>query len=173
MPWPVRAHIFQVLVDAVGRAAIPVLSYLLLSRYDIDELAELAAQVQPAARDVLDQRLPLVLRQQADLANAGIHAVGKHEIDDAELATERRGRLAAMLGQPAQALAAASGHDHGKCAAGETADVATGGCARCVDHCTLYLPQPDYIQELALLPVPTYIEARHQSVTRSQPPWNA
>ncbi len=66
------------------------LADLLLRRDDLDELAELAAQVVPAALHVLDEGMRLVLSEQADLADAGIDAVGQHEVDDAELAAERR-----------------------------------------------------------------------------------
>ena len=62
---------------------------LLLRRDDFDELAELAAQVAPAALHVLDERLRLVLGEDRDLADAGVDAVRQHEIDDAELAAER------------------------------------------------------------------------------------
>jgi hypothetical protein len=105
------AQVVEVLVHAVGRAPVPVLARLLLRRDHVDELAELAAEVAPAALHVLDQRLRLVLREQADLADAGVHAVRQHEIDDAELAAEGRGGLAAMLVSSAQALAAAARHD--------------------------------------------------------------
>jgi hypothetical protein len=47
-----------------------VLSYLLLRGDDVDELAELAAQVAPAALHMLDQGLALVLRQQTDLSDS-------------------------------------------------------------------------------------------------------
>ncbi len=99
----------------------------LLRRDDLDELAELAAQVTPAALDVLDQRVRLVLREHRDLADAGVDAVRQREVDDAELAAERRRRLAAILGQVPEALAAAAGHDHGQRAPGQAAEVTTGG----------------------------------------------
>jgi hypothetical protein len=132
------AHIVQVLEHAIGRAAIPVLAHLLLCRHHVDEFAELAAQVAPAALHVLDQRLALVLRHQADLADAGIDAVGEHEIDDAELAAKRRGGLAAILGQTTQALAAATCHDHGQGAAGEAADISARGCAGNLSHKAIF-----------------------------------
>ena len=96
---PVRADELQVLPQRVGGALVPVRPEPLLRRDDLDELAELAAQVAPAALDVLDQRVRLVLRQHRDLADAGVDAVRQHEIDDAELAAERRRRLAAILGE--------------------------------------------------------------------------
>ena len=126
---PVRMHDVDVLVHRVGRAAIPVAAGLLLRGNHFDELAELAAHVAPAAMDVLDQRLRLVLREHGDLADAGVHAVRQHEIDDAELAAERRRGFGAMFGEALEAFAAAARHDDGERAAGEAADVATGSCA--------------------------------------------
>ena len=71
----------------------------LLRRDDLDELAKFAAQEAPALADVLDQRVRLVLRQHRDLPDAGVEAIREHEIDDAELAAERRRGLAAVFRQ--------------------------------------------------------------------------
>jgi len=125
----VREDEIDVLVHRIRRAAIPDGSQLLLRRHHLDELPELAAQIAPAVVHVLDQRLRLVLREDRDLADAGVHAVGEHEVDDAELAAEGGGGLGAVLGEIAQALAAAAGHDDREGPAGEAADVATGGSA--------------------------------------------
>src|SRR6202034_89432 len=102
-------------------------SYL---RGEFDELTELAAQVGPATLHVLDQGLALVLGHQEDLANPGIHAVRQYEVDDAELAAERRRRLASVQRQVLEPLAAAAGHDDRQRTAGQTADVASRGCSR-------------------------------------------
>ena len=130
----VRADELEILVHRVGGAAVPVLADLLLSRNQLDEFAQLAAQIAPAALDVLDQRLRLVLSEHGDLADAGIHAIRQHEVDDAELAAERRRGLAAMQGQRLEALAAASGHDDRQCAARQSADVASGVGPSGVSH---------------------------------------
>ena len=54
----------DVLVDGVGRALIPVLVDPLLRRHDVDELAQLAAEIAlPAHVDVPVQAHRLVLRQ--------------------------------------------------------------------------------------------------------------
>ena len=119
----------DVLVHGIGGAAIPRRADLLLRRHHLDELAELAAQIAPAVLHVLDQRLRLVLRENRDLADAGVHAVRQHEVDDAELAAEGRRRLAAMRGEIAQPLAAAAGHDDRERAARQAAHVASGGGA--------------------------------------------
>src|SRR6202044_360354 len=125
-----RAYQIQILVDAVRGAAIPVRANLLLRRHHVDELAKLTAQITPAALHMLYQGLALVLRHQEDLANAGVDAVGEHEIDDAKLAAERRSRLAAVQRQILEPLTASTGHDHGERAARQSADVAPGGSAR-------------------------------------------
>ncbi len=64
----------QVLIQRVGGAAIPGIAHLLLGRNDLDELAEFAAQVTPAALDVLNQRMRFVLGHHLDAANARVHA---------------------------------------------------------------------------------------------------
>ena len=54
----------QILVNGVGRAAIPDLAELLLRRHDVDELAELAVQVAPAALHMLNQGVRLILSRE-------------------------------------------------------------------------------------------------------------
>ena len=101
----------EVLVDGIGRAGIPAFLHALLGRHDIDELAQLAAQETPALLDMADQRVGLVLRQHANLPDTGIETVRQGKIDDAELASERHGRLGAPLGQGMQATAPPAGQD--------------------------------------------------------------
>src|SRR5450755_1091566 len=96
---------------------------LLLRGDQFHELAHLPAQVAPAALDMLNQRLRLVLRQNGDLTDSGVHAIRQHKVDDAELAAERRRGLAAVLGEASEALAAAPGHDYRQCTAGQSADI--------------------------------------------------
>ena len=154
---PVRADDLHVLPQRVGRALVPLRPEALLRRDDLDELAELAAQVAPAALDVLHQRMRLVLRQHRDLPDARVHAVRQHEIHDAELAAERRRRLAAILGEIAEPLAPAASHDHCQGAAGQPAQVTAGrelsllfgghvhaGSNSCVwDRCYIERPMAD------------------------------
>jgi len=126
---PVRYDQLDVLVHRVRRAPVPQRTQLLLRGNHLDELAELPAQVAPAVLHVLDQRLCLVLRENGDLADAGVHAVRQHEVDDAELAAEGRRRLAAMRGEIPQPLAAPARHDDGERAARQAAHVASGRSA--------------------------------------------
>ena len=66
----------QVLVDGVGRAAVPVLVVqALLGRQQIDHFIELGAQKAPATLQVAQQRVRLVLGDDADAADAGVDAV--------------------------------------------------------------------------------------------------
>ena len=86
----------------------PGLGDLLLRRQDVDELLETSVEKAPAALQVPDQALRLVLRGDADLPDAGIDAIGQREIDDAELAAERHGRFRAPVGELHETAAAAS-----------------------------------------------------------------
>jgi len=101
----------------------------LLRRNHLDEFAEFAAHVSPAAMNVLDQRLRLVLGEHGDLAYPRVHAVGQHEIDDAELAAEWRRGLGAILRQSLESFATTARHDDCEGAAGQAAHVASGSCA--------------------------------------------
>src|SRR5688572_8914887 len=112
----------QILVNGVRRTAVPDLAELLLRRHDVDELAELAVQVAPAALHMLDQGVRLILSQDEDLANARVDAVRQREVDDAVLSPERRGWLRSLIGQLHQPLPAAARHDDGDRAASELAD---------------------------------------------------
>jgi hypothetical protein len=109
---PVAPDQIEILEYRIGRSQIPVLADLLLGRQDVDEFVEAAVEEAPAALQVLDQALRLVLRGDADAADAGIHAIRQREIDDAELAAERHGRLRAPVSELHQAAAPAAGqHD--------------------------------------------------------------
>jgi hypothetical protein len=111
---PVAADQVEVLEHRIGGALVPVFADLLLGRQDVDELVEAAVEEAPAALQVLDQALRLVLGGDADAADAGVHAVRQREIDDAELAAEGHGRLGAPVGELHQAAAAAAGEYDGE-----------------------------------------------------------
>ena len=64
------------------------------------------AQEGPAALEVADQAVRLVLRGDADAADAGIEGVREREVDDARLAAEIHRRLGAPVGQLHQPAAA-------------------------------------------------------------------
>jgi hypothetical protein len=115
----VRADQVEVLEHRVRRTLVPVFADLLLGRQDVDELVEAAVEEAPSALQVLDQALGLVLGGDADAADAGVHAVREREIDDAELAAERHGRLGAPVGKLHQAAATAAGEYDGEGVAGQ------------------------------------------------------
>jgi hypothetical protein len=60
---------------------------------------------------VPDEALRLVLRADADAADARVHAVRQREIDDPELAAERQRRLRPPIGQLREAGSSAAGQD--------------------------------------------------------------
>ena len=101
----------EVLEYRIGRAAVPAFVDPLLRRDHIDVLAQIGLQESPAALDVPDQALGLVLRQHADAPGARIDAVAQREIDDRKLAGERHRRLGAPLGQLLQAGATPARQD--------------------------------------------------------------
>ena len=118
----------HVLVDGIRGALIPgVLPHALRGRQQVDELLQAPVEEAPAALQVPDQAVGLVLRGHADSADARVHAVGQREVDDAELAPERHGRLGAPVGELHQPAAAAAGQDQPVGAAGQLADEADVG----------------------------------------------
>jgi len=106
------AHDVEILVDRIGGAAVPLVIKPLLGRHHIDELAEVGLQEAPAALDMADQALGLVLREHADAADAGVHAVRQRKVDDRELAGEGHGRLGAPVGELMQPRASTAGQHH-------------------------------------------------------------
>jgi hypothetical protein len=82
--------------------------HALLGRPDFDELTERAGKKAPPADDVRDQGVRLVLSQNSDAPDAGVHTVREREVDVAEMAGERNGRLALPAGQLAEPRSVAS-----------------------------------------------------------------
>ena len=114
----------QVLPHRIGGAGVPGGLQPLLGRQQLHELAELAAQLTPAALDVQQQRVRLVLREHADAADARVDAVGQRKVDDAELAAEGHRRLGPPQGELFQAAAAPAGQDQRQGVARQFADEA-------------------------------------------------
>ena len=93
----------DVLIDGVGRALVPLLVDPLLRRHDVDELAQLAAQIiPPAERDVAVEAHRLVLREHENPAQAAVEAVRQREVDDAIDAAKRHRRLGPVARQRPQ-----------------------------------------------------------------------
>ena len=59
----------QILINRVGRSGVPPFLHALLRRHHIDELTQLATQKPPPLLNMADQRIGLVLGEDADLAN--------------------------------------------------------------------------------------------------------
>ena len=91
----------------------------LAGRQDVEALVALRPQEVPAALQMADQAVGLVLRRDADAADAGIERVRQGEVDDARLAAEIDRGLGAPVGQLHQAAAAAAGQHIGHGVAGE------------------------------------------------------
>ena len=104
----------DVLVDRVGRPLVPVLGDPLLRRDHLDVLVELAAEELPALVDVPVQADGLVLRQDEDLAEVGVDAVGQREVDDPVDPAEGDGRLGPVARQGFQPGPPPPGQDDGQ-----------------------------------------------------------
>src|SRR5204862_6670417 len=66
-----------------------------------------------AGADMLDQRMVPVLRQDQDVHEAGVDAVGEREVDDPVLPRERNGRLRPLVRQNAEARPLSARKDDG------------------------------------------------------------
>ena len=89
----------------------------LAGRQDVEALVALGAEEVPAALQVADQAVGLVLGGHADAADAGVERVREGEVDDADLAAEVDRRLGAPVGQLHEPAAAAAGQNVGHGAA--------------------------------------------------------
>ena len=105
----------EVLEDRVGGAAVPLgdpapgdvrLEHLDPARVPVEV-------PRPAEADVVVERARVVLGQDDDVGDPGVHAVAQREVDDPVLAPERHGRLGAHGREDGQAFALAAGEDHG------------------------------------------------------------
>ncbi|PAV92443.1 hypothetical protein WR25_20465 [Diploscapter pachys] len=97
----------DVLVDRVGGAFIPLeFADPLAGGQDVEAFVAFGAQEVPAALQVADQRMRLVLGRDADAADARIDRVRQREIDDPALAAEIDRGLGARVGQFHQPAAA-------------------------------------------------------------------
>ena len=111
---PVAVDDVDVLEHRVGGAGVPlVLRHALARRQDVEALVAHRLQEVPAALQVPDQAVRLVLRRDGDAPDAGVERVRQREVDDARLAAEIDGGLRAALGQLQQPAAAAAGEHVG------------------------------------------------------------
>ena len=104
----------DVLEHRVGGARVPlVLGDALARRQDVEALVAHRLQEVPAALQVPDQAVRLVLRRDRDAPDARVERVRQREIDDARLAAEIDGGLRAPFGELHQPAAAAAGEHVG------------------------------------------------------------
>ena len=104
----------DVLIDCVGRAAIPLAALGLHVRRQNEHAAAGEIQIpRSAVADVAVQLKGLILRQNADGIDVRIRAVGEGKVNDAELSTKGDGGFGHDLGQQAETAALASGQQHG------------------------------------------------------------
>src|SRR4029453_4165955 len=97
----IPAQQVEILVDRVGGALVPVGADPLLRWQQLDEFVETSVEERPTALEMTNQTLSLVLRADADATDPGVDAIGEREVDNAELAGKRHGRLRAPRGQGA------------------------------------------------------------------------
>ena len=90
-----------------------VLGDALARRQDVEALVALGAEEVPAALEMADQAVRLVLGGHRDAADAGVERVRQREVDDAGLAAEIDRGLGAPVGQLHQPAAAAAGQHVG------------------------------------------------------------
>ena len=108
--------------------AIPLRLRNALARgQDVEGLVALRPEEVPAALQMADQAVRLVLRRHADAADAGIQCVRQGEIDDARLAAEIDRGFGADIGQFHQAAAASAGQHVRHGGTGERGTEAGGG----------------------------------------------
>ena len=104
-------HVAQ---HGVGGAAIP-LGHAPAGDVRLEQLhaAVVAVEVPgPAQPDVVVERAGVVLGQDDDVIDVGVHAVGQREVDDPVLAPERDRGLGPLLRQDREPLAFAAREDH-------------------------------------------------------------
>ena len=103
----------DVLVNRVRRAHVPVGARALHRRHQLKELAQLLRHnPRPSFADMPVQRQRLVLRQDVNLAQSGVDAVGKRDVDDAVMPAKRHRRLGPIACKRKQPLACSAGKQY-------------------------------------------------------------
>jgi hypothetical protein len=78
----------DVLIQRIGGARVPGVAGALRCRQNIETLIPLGPEEVPAALQMADQTVCLVLRGDADPPDAGVQRVRQREVDDPALAAE-------------------------------------------------------------------------------------
>src|SRR5262249_3530809 len=99
----------NVLVNRVRRTQIPVFAHALHGRQNFNEFAQIAGHdVAPAFADVAVKAECLVLSEDVNVAQVGVDAIGKGDVDDAVVSAKGHGWFSAVAGQRIQPLTGAS-----------------------------------------------------------------
>src|SRR6185295_1235885 len=103
-----------VLPDRVRGSPVPVVLGPPLKRLEELDAASLAVEIpRPSDPNVVAEGKRAVLRENADVEDAGVDAIGEREVDDPVLAAEGHRRLRALLGEQAEPAPEPSREDHG------------------------------------------------------------
>jgi len=107
-----------------------------------DEFVELAIEPVPAAHQVANQRVRLVLREYAHAADTGIEAVRERKIDDAVLAAEEQAGLGAPVRQFVQSRSLAAREYERQRVPREQTDVTWVLLSCCIHAVTIRVSRP-------------------------------
>ena len=84
----------EVLVERIGSSLVPLfLRCALLCGKDFDKFTDLRTHEGPGPLKMTDERMRLVLGQNTDAPQSGVHTIRQGKVDDAVLAAERHCRL--------------------------------------------------------------------------------
>ena len=104
MRWRIRFNNINVLINSIGCAQIPhFLGDALAGGQNVKALVALGPEEVPAALQMADQAVRLILRGDRNAANARIHRIGKGKINNARLAAKIDRRFGALIGEFHQA----------------------------------------------------------------------
>ena len=120
------ANDVEVLQHRISGTLVPGGFDPLLCRQQFDKLVEFAPEKSPAALDVTDQRMGLVLGDHTDLPYARVDAVGQWKIDNPEFPAKGDGGLGTPFGEIVKPGTASPGEYQSKCLASEATDKTLG-----------------------------------------------
>ena len=102
----IRFHIFQILINSVGRSCIPVASLASLIRRKDGNPSNIAVQIpRNTNSDVGVQTQRLILSKNSHRVNSRINTVAEREVNNPVLSAKGNRRLCHFLCQNAQAAA--------------------------------------------------------------------